>query len=79
MDLCTKQKLTHSGLLSLNNILRKKGIKYMNNDNQMRPFEQEFYAPKPTPFSLHMRVNPIWQLVRFLVLNIKMLIMVRKH
>jgi hypothetical protein len=51
----------------------------MNNDNQMRPYEQEFFAPKPTPFSLHIRVNPIWQLVRFLVLNIKMLIMVRKH
>ena len=46
---------------------------------KIRPYHQEFFASTPTNFTKSLRVNPIWQLFRFLVLNIKMLIMVRKH
>ncbi|MCF8266673.1 MAG: hypothetical protein K9I69_01235 [Ignavibacteriales bacterium] len=43
------------------------------------PFEQTYYPPVPTKFTKHIRVNLIWQFIRFLVINIKMLRMVRKH
>jgi len=45
----------------------------------MRPFEQEFYTTRPTKLTKHFRINLLWQLYRFAALNIKMLIMVRKH
>lgn len=44
-----------------------------------KPFEQSFYPPVPTRWTLYWRRNVVWQLVRFLVLNVKMLRMVRKH
>lgn len=43
------------------------------------PFGQNYYAPLPTKFTRALRVNLIWQFFRFLVINIKMLRMVRKH
>ncbi len=44
-----------------------------------RQFEQSYYPPVPTPFTRRMRTNVIWQLFRFLVINVKILRMVRKH
>ncbi|WP_006786161.1 hypothetical protein [Thiorhodospira sibirica] len=44
-----------------------------------KPFSQSYYPPVPTRLTKHLRVNPLWQLFRFLVLNAKMLRMVRKH
>ena len=44
-----------------------------------RPFEQSYYPPVPTRWTLFWRTNLVWQFVRFLVLNVKMLRMVRKH
>ena len=63
----------------------------MNQANQMRtamseqpqperqPYEQSFYPAVPTRFTKAMRTNLLWQLFRFVILNIKMLRMVRKH
>jgi hypothetical protein len=44
-----------------------------------QPYEQTFYPPVPTGFTKRMRTFLPWQLFRFVVLNIKMLRMVRKH
>jgi len=42
-------------------------------------FEQSYYPPVPTKFTKFLRTNFIYQFFRFLILNIKMLRMVRKH
>jgi hypothetical protein len=44
-----------------------------------KPFEQSYYPPVPTKFTQFMRTNLVWQFIRFILLNIKMLRMVRKH
>ncbi|MFN7983767.1 MAG: hypothetical protein U0Q11_18120 [Vicinamibacterales bacterium] len=44
-----------------------------------RPFEQSYYPPVPTRATVFWRTNLAWQFVRFIVLNAKMLRMVRKH
>jgi len=43
------------------------------------PYGQNYYPPVPTRFVQWSRVSLVWQLVRFTVLNLKMLRMVRKH
>lgn len=43
------------------------------------PFEQNYYPPVPTPFVRHLRTNWFYQFFRFLILNAKVLRMVRKH
>lgn len=43
------------------------------------PYDQNFYAPVPTGFTRHFRINWLWQFFRFIVLNAKILRMVRKH
>jgi hypothetical protein len=43
------------------------------------PFEQDYYPPVPTRFTLFLRTNLVWQLFRFIVINLKVLRMVRKH
>jgi hypothetical protein len=35
------------------------------------PYQQAYYPPVPTRFTRHMRINPIWQLVRFIIINWK--------
>jgi hypothetical protein len=42
------------------------------------PYQQAYYPPVPTGITRHMRNNIIWQLVRFVVINIKMLKLMRK-
>lgn len=44
-----------------------------------KPYEQSYYPPVPTKLTKKFRSNVIWQFVRFLIINIKMLRMVRKH
>jgi hypothetical protein len=46
---------------------------------ERKPYEQNYYPPVPTSFTKGMRTNLIWQFFRFLVINFKMLRMVRKH
>lgn len=43
------------------------------------PYGQNYYPPVPTRLTVFMRTNLVWQFIRFLVINIKMLRMVRKH
>ncbi len=44
-----------------------------------KPFEQSYYPPLPTRFTRAMRTNLLWQFFRFIVINVKMLRMARKH
>ena len=44
-----------------------------------RPFEQSYYPPVPTPSTVYWRTNVVGQFFRFLILNAKILRMVRKH
>jgi hypothetical protein len=46
---------------------------------ERQPYEQSFYPAVPARFTKVMRTNLLWQLFRFVILNIKMLRMVRKH
>jgi hypothetical protein len=48
-------------------------------DNK-KPYEQAYFPPVPTPFTKFMRNCVVWQLLRFAVINIKMIIVVvRSH
>jgi hypothetical protein len=42
------------------------------------PYEQAYYPPAPTSFTLYMRGNLIWQTVRFLIINFKFLKLMKK-
>jgi hypothetical protein len=42
------------------------------------PYQQAYYPPRPTTFTRAMRKFLPWQLVRFLVINLKMIKLMRK-
>jgi hypothetical protein len=42
------------------------------------PYQQAYYPPSPTGFTRMMRTCFIWQLYRFLVINVKILKMMAK-
>ncbi len=42
------------------------------------PYQQAYYPPKPTGFTRYMRTSLLWQTVRFVVINIKMLQLMAK-
>ena len=42
------------------------------------PYQQAYYPPVPTGFTRYMRTSIIWQLYRFLVINVKMLRLMSK-
>ncbi len=44
-----------------------------------KPFEQNYYPPVPTGRTLYFRTSICYQVVRFLLLNLKILRMVRRH
>ncbi len=44
-----------------------------------RPTGQNYFAPLPTSFRKYKRVSLFYQFIRFIILNVKMLRMVRKH
>lgn len=46
-------------------------------DNQ-KPYEQAYFPPVPTGFTRFMRTFLPWQLIRFAIINLKMLIVVSK-
>lgn len=44
------------------------------------PYKQSYYAPSPTKLTRHLRISLPWQIVRFVVINLKMLkLMARSH
>lgn len=49
----------------------------MRSSNQ-NPYEQAFYPPEPTKLTLFMRQFFPWQVIRFIVINIKMIILIYK-
>ncbi len=42
------------------------------------PYQQAYYPPAPTGFTRYMRTSLIWQAIRFMVINIKMLRLMSK-
>jgi hypothetical protein len=51
--------------------------------NDKIPFQQGlrsqgFFATKPTAFTRNLRTSLLWQLVRFVVINIRMIRIIRK-
>jgi len=47
--------------------------------NNRSPYEQNYYPPVPTRATKFFRTSLIYQFIRFVVINVKMLRMVRKH
>jgi hypothetical protein len=43
------------------------------------PYGQSYYPPVPTGITRYFRTNLLWQFVRFIIINAKILRMVRKH
>jgi len=49
-----------------------------NKVTNKEPYQQAYYPPSPTGFTKSMRTSVIWQLYRFLVINLKMLKLMSK-
>lgn len=47
-------------------------------EKNIKPYEANFTTMVPTGFVKRMRTNLIWQFFRFVVINLKMLVVVRK-
>ena len=47
-------------------------------EKNIRAYDQNFTTMVPTNFVRAMRTNLIWQFFRFVVINLKMLVVVRK-
>lgn len=45
---------------------------------RIKPYDQNFTTMVPTGFVKFFRTCVVWQIIRFIVINIKMLIVVRK-
>ncbi|MDD5393903.1 MAG: hypothetical protein PHE17_12865 [Thiothrix sp.] len=44
------------------------------------PYQQAYYPPVPTGITRYMRTSIIWQLYRFVIINLKMLkLMAKSH
>ncbi len=44
------------------------------------PYQQAYYPPVPTGITRYLRTSIVWQLYRFLVINLKMMkLMTRSH
>mgnify|MGYP006295767319 CR=1 FL=1 len=50
----------------------------MNQTVNKEPYQQAYYPPVPTGLTRHMRSNVFWQALRFVVINLKMLKLMRK-
>ena len=47
-------------------------------EENVKPYDQNFTTMVPTDFVRKLRTNIIWQFIRFVIINIKMLLVVRK-
>ena len=43
-----------------------------------KPYEQAYYPPVPTKFTIFRRTSLLWQIIRFFIINLKMLVLIRK-
>ena len=49
-----------------------------DNITNREPYQQAYYPPKPTRFTRFMRTCVIWQLYRFIIINLKMIKLLAK-
>lgn len=42
----------------------------------VRPYEREFYVPAPSRMTLFFRTFIVWQLLRFIAINLRMIRMI---
>lgn len=49
-----------------------------NKATNREPYQQAYYPPAPTGFTRYMRTSLLWQTVRFIVINLKMLKLIAK-
>jgi len=47
-------------------------------EKNIKPYDPSFETMVPTPFVKFMRKCVLWQIIRFIVINIKMLLVVAK-
>lgn len=47
-------------------------------EKNIKPYDQNFTTMVPTKFVKAMRTNLIWQFFRFVIINLKMIVVVRK-
>jgi hypothetical protein len=47
-------------------------------EETVKPYDQNFTTMVPTTFVRRMRTCVLWQIIRFIVINIKMLVVVSK-
>lgn len=47
-------------------------------EKYVKPYDSSFTTMVPTGFIKFMRTCVIWQIIRFIIINIKMLVVVRK-
>ncbi len=47
-------------------------------EKNVKAYQESFNTMVPTPFVKFMRTCVIWQFIRFIVINLKMLVVVRK-
>ena len=51
-----------------------------NKITNREPYQQAYYPPAPTGFTRYMRTSLIWQSIRFIVINLKILkLMAKSH
>ncbi|MEA3384647.1 MAG: hypothetical protein U9Q20_08290 [Campylobacterota bacterium] len=46
--------------------------------NNSNPYEQAYFPPKPNGFTKFMRTCVIWQIIRFIAINLKMMKVISK-
>ncbi len=52
----------------------------MGNITNKEPYQQSYYPPMPTGLTRYMRKSLIWQFIRFIVINFKILkLMMKSH
>jgi len=47
-------------------------------EKNIKPYDPSFEVMVPTPFVKFMRTCILWQIIRFIVINVKMLIIIQK-
>lgn len=47
-------------------------------NNNAKPYEQAYFPPKPSGFTKFMRTCVIWQFIRFIAINLKMMRVISK-
>lgn len=50
----------------------------MSNQAQPELYGQAHFAPRPTGLTLYLRTSLLWQLVRFVIVNLRMTVMILK-